>query len=363
LPAALILLLLASALSAQAHAQVPAAPPFLRPIDSVRIAENDTLLLSRPNRIVVGPRGHYFIADGGESRVLELAPSGAIVRTFGHRGRGPGEFQVPGFLALGGDSLLAVMESGQRRVIEFDLHTGNYKSSYSLIGWSPTFLVRGSTMVAGVLQPDSGTALVSLSSTGDRVGAEGVIPTIARTHPMLLGGFGGVTFTEMDQDVYAVFEVSQSLYHWKRGARVGDEVPIPAVRRKGVRQEMFEELLRDPSRAPSLAFDRSLPVLLAVMAPGALVLGTMDGEFDGKTFVGTYSVTVIDLERRRVCADLEVPAPRDPLPRIAVRGDTIVVVQQGIDSSGQQAAAIRRFQIRTVGCDWKPLPPAQPAGQ
>ncbi len=245
-------------------------------------------------------------------------------------------------------------------MIEFDLRTGTYKGSYSLIGWSPSFRVRGPRMLAGVLEPDSGTALVVLSATGDRVGAEGVIPAIVRTHPMLLGGFGAVTFTETDQDVYAVFEVSQSLYHWKRGARDGEEIPIPAVRRKGVRQSLFEELLRDPSRAPSLAFDRSLPVLLSVMAPHVLVLGTMDGEFDGKTFVGTYSVTVIDLEHRRVCPDLEVPAPRDPLPRIAVQGDTVAVVQQGVDSSGQQVAAIRRFRIRTDGCDWKPLPPAQP---
>ncbi|NUQ13035.1 MAG: hypothetical protein HUU26_12045, partial [Gemmatimonadaceae bacterium] len=59
---------------------------MLRPIDSVRIAESDTLMLARPTHIVVGPRGDYFVVDGAEARVLQISAREQVVRVLGRRG-------------------------------------------------------------------------------------------------------------------------------------------------------------------------------------------------------------------------------------------------------------------------------------
>jgi len=183
-----------------------------------------------------------------------------------------------------------------------------------------------------------------------------VVPALIQKHPMLQSAFGSVTITEARGEVFASFEVSQSIFHWKQGARVAEEIPLPTVRRKGVRPSLFDELLQDPSKASTLAFDRSIPQLLSEIGPRILALVTLDGRFEKTSFLGAYSLTVVDLDRRRVCADLQVPAPQDPLPRITLRGDTLIVLQQSEDTRGQPAATIRRFHIRTEGCEWKALP-------
>jgi hypothetical protein len=359
---ALAVLVLGVPLTAQAQGREVATSRMLRPVDSVSIAENDTLLLSRPAQILVGPRGRYFVVDIGEARVLQIAPSGQIVRIFGRRGRGPGELETPSSAAVGGDSILGVMDNGQRRVVLYNLHTGSYRGSFVLLGWLPTLHFSSGALLAGMLQVDSGTAVVRLDLTGERVAADGILPPVIKKHPMLRSGFGAVTFTEVNDEVFAAFEVSQSVFHWQRGARVAEEIPVPVLRRKGVRPGLFEELIRDPSKAPALAFDRSIPTLLSFIGPRILGLVTLDGHFEQAAFVGTFALTVIDLARRRVCPDIAVPAPRDPLPRITLAGDTLVVLQQGEDARGQPMSMIRRFLVRTEGCDWKAIPRSESEG-
>lgn len=353
---ALAVLLLGIAFTAQAQGREATTGRMLRPVDSVRVAENDTLLLSRPAQIVVGPRGHYFVVDVGEARVLQIAPSGQIVRVFGRRGRGPGELVTPSSVAVGGDSVLAVMDNGQRRVVLYNLRTDAYRGSFVLLGWLPTLQFSREALLAGMLQVDSGTAVARLALTGEPLATDGVLPPVLKEHPMLRSGFGSVIFAEDNDEVFAAFEVSQSVFHWQRGARVAEEISVPVLSRKGVRPGLFDELMRDPSKAPELAYDRSIPTLLSFIGPRVLGLVTLDGQLEQAGFVGTFSLTVIDLDRRRVCPDIAVPAPRDPLPRIALAGDTLVVLEQGEDARGQPMSMIRRFLVRTEGCDWKAIP-------
>ena len=246
------------------------------------------------------------------------------------------------------------MDNALRRVTLFDLRTGTFKRSFPLLaGWLPNLTIQGSSIIAGYLDSDLRSAIVEFSPNGDRVTSEGVVPGLFSRHPQLIAGFGAVYFTRSGSDTYAAFEVSQSVFHWKRGARTGDELPIPAVRRKGVKPANIEALLNDPSKYETIAFDRSIPYGLAFIAPGRLALVTLDGTLNTKGGLsGTYFVTIIDLSRRRACADLEVPAPHDPRPLLAFSGDTLVVVQQGADPAGQPASAIRRFRIVTDGCEW-----------
>jgi hypothetical protein len=329
---------------------------LLQLVDSIRVSENDTLFLARPFHIVGGPAGHYFVVDGTEARVLEIARSGQIVRTFGRRGRGPGELERPYSATVSGDSILAVMDNGQKRVIMYDIRTGKYRGSFPQLGWLPSLQFSDRELLAGVLEVDSGTAVVRLALTGDRVGAEGVLPAVLQRHPMLRSGFGAVTFTQAAEGIFAAFEVSQSVFHWQRGDRVAEEIPVPKVRRKGVREDLFDELVRDPSKAAALAFDRSLPLLLSSIGPGILGLVTVDGQMTPTGIAGTLSLTVIDLRRARACPDIVVPAGEDPRPQVTLAGDTLVVLEQSMDTRGQPALTIRRFLVRPESCTWLAIP-------
>jgi hypothetical protein len=55
----------------------------------------------------VDSRGNVYVGDIFQQRVTVLDPNGSVVRTFGRRGSGPGEFQaIRGVQVLAGDSVL-----------------------------------------------------------------------------------------------------------------------------------------------------------------------------------------------------------------------------------------------------------------
>ena len=57
-----------------------------------------------------GPDGNLYILDGQAFRVSVVSPTGELVRTFGRQGQGPGEFQMPGGLAVMDDGTVVVYD-------------------------------------------------------------------------------------------------------------------------------------------------------------------------------------------------------------------------------------------------------------
>jgi hypothetical protein len=338
-------------------------PSTLRFIDSVRVAESDTFLLTRPTRLVVGPRGHYFVADLREARIIELQANGRLVRRIGRNGAGPGELRRPSSVAIAGDSLLSVWDAGNQRVVTWDLRTLDVRATFPLKGWFPQLRYDRSGLTVGVLSADGREPpLHLLSPDGTRRGSAGAIPSAFRTAPPLVGGFGVVMSADDGDDTYAVFEVENALYHWKRGLRSADITSIPVRDRRGVRPELFQEMLRDPEKAGPIAYDRSIAVALQRLAPGILGFVTVDGQLEkGTNFVGTLRLTVLDVARRRACVDLKIPTPPDPLPVVAFSGDTLVVVQAGETAMGDAATFITRYHVGSARCTWVNLPRATPA--
>ncbi len=62
-------------------------------------------MLAGPGDVAVDEQGHVYVADYRLAQVLVFPGSGAPPRVIGRKGRGPGEFELPMVLAVGGDSL------------------------------------------------------------------------------------------------------------------------------------------------------------------------------------------------------------------------------------------------------------------
>jgi hypothetical protein len=323
-------------------------------IDSALVRESANLLIARIGEIGAGGRSVY-IADPTEARVLEIDGKGAIVRMFGKKGRGPGEFVTPDAIAVGGDTALYVMDNSERRVNVFSLRTGGFVRSVVLNAFLPSIRVVGGELLANTFDAGTGTSLKRFAPDGTVIGSEGVIPAIALKLPMLQQPFPHTAYAVVGSDVYAAFELSQSLYHWKRGARTADELRLPVKLRRGVSDEKFEQMVRDPAKAGAIAYDHSIPAALSEVAPGVLALVTFDPTLVKGRFSGVYHVTLVNVAQRRICPDLPLDAPSDPLPRVALDGTTLVLIQQGDTRDGDIATAIRRFRIDPSACEWAPI--------
>jgi DNA-binding beta-propeller fold protein YncE len=100
--------------------------------DPVRIVARwsaKSLGLDHPKALAIGSNGNLYMTDLSQ-RVSEISPQGKVLRRWGRRGRGPGEFDfVPGDLsapldvnasiAVGPDGKVYVSDSGNARVEVF----------------------------------------------------------------------------------------------------------------------------------------------------------------------------------------------------------------------------------------------------
>lgn len=84
---------------------------------------------NRPSAVFVAPNGDIFVGDGhgGDSnaRMLKFSPEGALIKIWGGKGTGPGEFETPHAIAIDSRGRLFVGDRGNDRVQIFD-QDGNF---------------------------------------------------------------------------------------------------------------------------------------------------------------------------------------------------------------------------------------------
>jgi hypothetical protein len=81
-----------------------------------------------PTEVAIAPNGDIFVADGhsgggtalGNARVVKFDSSGRFIKTWGKKGMGPGEFDVPHTLAFDSQGRLFVGDRQNNRIQIFD---------------------------------------------------------------------------------------------------------------------------------------------------------------------------------------------------------------------------------------------------
>jgi sugar lactone lactonase YvrE len=80
-------------------------------------------LFHEPNEAVVGPTGDIFVLEGhgkGESRVVKFDRDGNFIKTWGGKGAGAGEFDLPHSLVFDAQGLLYIADRNNARIQVFD---------------------------------------------------------------------------------------------------------------------------------------------------------------------------------------------------------------------------------------------------
>jgi sugar lactone lactonase YvrE len=85
-------------------------------------------LLHEPNEAVVGPSGDIFVLQGhgkAESLVLKFDRDGNFIKSWGGKGNGPGQLNLPHSLVFDAQGLLYIADRNNARIQVFDAD-GNY---------------------------------------------------------------------------------------------------------------------------------------------------------------------------------------------------------------------------------------------
>lgn len=89
-------------------------------------------LFNKPADVVVSDQGDIYVADGyGNSRVLKFDREGNFIKTWGIKGSGPSEFDLPHSLVIDRQNRLLVADRQNSRIQLFDLD-GNYLDTWDL---------------------------------------------------------------------------------------------------------------------------------------------------------------------------------------------------------------------------------------
>lgn len=95
----------------------------------------DTAFFWQPNDVLVAPNGDIFVAEGHSSaenanaRILKFDRTGKLLKTFGSKGTGPGEFDQPHALAMDSRGRLFVGDRSNNRIQILD-QEGNHLETW-----------------------------------------------------------------------------------------------------------------------------------------------------------------------------------------------------------------------------------------
>ena len=82
---------------------------------------DDSAHFNRPTDVAVAPDGSFYVSDGyRNSRVVRFSKEGRYLFSWGRRGSGPGEFNVPHGIARDAMGQLYVADRGNARIQVFD---------------------------------------------------------------------------------------------------------------------------------------------------------------------------------------------------------------------------------------------------
>ena len=87
------------------------------------VAGNDPDAFDQPSGIAIAPNGDIFVTDGHgkNDRVVRFSKDGQFIKSWGHHGAGPGEFDQPHDISIGGSqSRVFVADRSNSRVQVFD---------------------------------------------------------------------------------------------------------------------------------------------------------------------------------------------------------------------------------------------------
>ena len=325
----------------------------LVPVDSVRLEESDASFIASISGFAVSSAGRFYVSDKGNLVVHEFAANGHRLRTFGRRGRGPGEFLIPTAMAVIGDSLLIV--NGSASLQAFDLRTGRHvwERVVPQVHRADAFVSRGGWLYFPSFDALRHTSVGRIAGPTDSVAHGGPFPAPYGRNQLIDGAFSNLSVAVAGSDsVVTAFHASDFVFIGRFGRTEHDSVHIPRISRNGARPDIMSKAGLDVAALQPYVYALSIPFALGVLRASDIAVVHVDQTLLNGRVAGTLFVSVVSLRTKKACADASVPLLSDPPAWPAFRGDTLLLVQQGESTSGRPEVLVRKYTIRTANCRW-----------
>ncbi len=344
----------------------------LRPAGSIVLAEGDSLRLGHPGAtfVVVPADGSMFFPDNSSGQLIAFGRDGAFLGVAGRKGGGPGEFVGIGSFGLATDSLLFFDDNAGRRVNVYRLKDRRFVGSVPYEGYLAWLTASrhdlilgltamGSRRTVAIGNKDSLLLAMHRGTQGTLMSRFVTTPPEYVTYPVLTEWNDTKVVGAADTLLVAFGGLS---YVVRQAANADSQevIEIPRCLRRGSPPELLNAWFR---RLPTTAQEqltldaktsRSISALLGMwrLSDGAVAIWYQDPWFENNYSVlkGVAFISILDKTLRRACVDARVETPGLERPRIAMHGDTLLVLDQVLAEGADQ-----RVQS-VVGRSWTEAP-------
>jgi len=118
-------------------------------------------MFDRPTGVAIAPNGDIFVADGhfpnkhDTARVVKFSKDGHFIKSWGRKGAGPGEFDEPHDIFIGGSQNRVYVADRRNRRIQVADQEGNFIAAWKQFGQpSSVFVGKDDTIYVGASFPD-----------------------------------------------------------------------------------------------------------------------------------------------------------------------------------------------------------------
>lgn len=279
--------------------------------------------------------------------VLRLDRSGRLTRTYGAKGKGPGEITGIGPL-FATESSVHVSSSGTGRILRYSKADGTTTGSYQLVGFLSSVAQDGEYTLFGNYAPDRGTTVTRWRRDSVDSRHMVAIPAEYVASPALGPTFPVVHVATFGDSVLIGFMGTPYLVVSDRSGTVSETVFVPWVRRKTYPSDLDKAMQGSPSaRVGQL----SALFHLHRRPDGQTVLAYYDHDMVDGVLSSRPFLSLLSRDRRTACLDREMVVSQDSRALMAFSGDTIFVLESQVEAD-QTRSTITRYLLSAEGYDW-----------
>lgn len=327
--------------------------PAVTPVSRLVLQESDSLFLSSLGDFGVEPAdGTFYVTDQFAGRLLQIDRTGRIVRTFGRKGTGPGEFAQINLMFSRGNELF-VNEGRQSVFHVFDRHTGKVQGGRRHEGIFRDVRLVGNTAWLGMQNSTHGTAVARWDLDSDSVRYMIPLPREYRESQPLAGIYSSVFVVPWADTLLVGYAGSDDLHLATQAGALVDTVGLPVRARRGVPDDIVQRLPR--LQWPEMIASASALFGVGRLPDGRVAAVHLDQVVIGSSFTADGFVSVLSADRRTACVDGTLPLSKDTSPRVLFRGDTLFVLQQRLTENERAETSITGFLLNTDRCRWFPV--------
>jgi hypothetical protein len=316
--------------------------PFIVQLDSIALEEVDDFYVGEAYGVSQDQVGRLYVSDGYSGSVLQFKRSGAALRRFGRKGKGPGELLGPAATLALGDSLLVVADNINRKLVLYDLNGGALVRELKQVGIVTSIDTVSGGLILGRIDAITGTSAARWQFDKDTIEAFGPLPAEYLAAPLLASIHSHSVVVSADSGIVVGMSGSGKLFRLVPGRTSWDSIIPPSLWRRGV-PENIVELYKRPASLEEKALWNSALMRAGVLADGSLGLIHMDYQLNGTAVTARAFLSALRWKDKTACVDREVKMVGHSRPAIGMSGGTFIVLEQVVTGGTRPVTTVRYF--------------------